>query len=116
MKAKYLIIASLVLAILTIGAVSASEDVAVDDAMATSDITEDPIEETPVDEVIEQSEDSEPLEDISKTAPGMLFLYSDFTSKTNLSFLKATIFSIRFFLRNSSVDFFFPCEWALSSC
>ena len=63
MKAKYLIIASLVLAILTIGAVSASEDVAVDDAMATSDITEDPIEETPVDEVIEQSEDSEPLED-----------------------------------------------------
>jgi len=65
MKAKYLIIASLVLAILTIGAVSASEDVAVDDAMATSDVTEDPIGEAPVDEVIEQSEDSEPLEDIS---------------------------------------------------
>ena len=65
MKAKYLIIASLVLAILTIGAVSASEDVTVDDAMATSDVTEDPIEEAPVDEVIGQSEDSEPLEDIS---------------------------------------------------
>ena len=65
MKAKYLIIASLVLAILTIGAVSASEDIAVDDAMATSDVTEDPIEEAPVDEVIGQSDDSEPLEDIS---------------------------------------------------
>lgn len=65
MNAKYLIIASLVLAILTIGAVSASEDVTVDDAMATSDVTEDPIEEAPVDEVIGQSEDSEPLEDIS---------------------------------------------------
>lgn len=65
MKAKHLIIVSLLLAIITMGVVSASEDVAVDDAMATSDVTEDPIEEAPVDEVIEQSEDSEPLADYS---------------------------------------------------
>ena len=65
MKAKHLIIVSLLLAIITMGVVSASEDVAVDDAMATSDVTENPIEEAPVDEVIEQSEDSEPLADYS---------------------------------------------------
>ncbi len=52
MKAKYLILVSLLLAIITIGAASASEDLVSDDALAAEDIAEDPIEEAPADEVI----------------------------------------------------------------
>ena len=57
MKAKYLILVSLLLAIITIGAASASEDLVSDDALAAEDIAEDPIEEAPADEVI--GDDSE---------------------------------------------------------
>ncbi|MDO5814174.1 MAG: Ig-like domain-containing protein [Methanobrevibacter sp.] len=52
MKAKYLILVSLLLAIITIGAASASEDLVSDDALAAEDIAEDPIEEAPADDVI----------------------------------------------------------------
>ena len=64
MKAKYLIIVSLMLAIITIGVVSASEDVMADE-LATGDVTEDPIEEVSVDDVIEESENSESLGDVA---------------------------------------------------
>ena len=50
MKTKHLIIVSLLLAIITMGVVSASENVTADDGLATSDITEDPIEEASADE------------------------------------------------------------------
>lgn len=63
MKTKHLIIVRLLLAVMTMGVVSASEDVAVDGELAASNVTEDPIEEAPVDEVIEQSENSQPLGD-----------------------------------------------------
>ena len=52
---KVMLVTFLLLAILTIGAISASEDVASDDSIAASDITEDPIEETPVDEVMAET-------------------------------------------------------------
>ena len=52
MKMKYLIIVGLILAILTIGAASATDDVAADDAVAADNVTEDPIEEVAGDEVI----------------------------------------------------------------
>ena len=73
MKIKHLIIVSLILAILTIGAVSASEDIAddlasnnetvgeiaspSDDELAANDIAEDSIEETSADDVIADYDD-----------------------------------------------------------
>lgn len=51
---KVMLVTFLLLAILTIGAVSASDDAVADDLTA-SDITEDSIEETPVDEVIAET-------------------------------------------------------------
>ena len=47
MKIKHLIIVSLLLAVITMGVASASEDVAVDGELAASNVTEDPIEEAP---------------------------------------------------------------------
>lgn len=58
MKVKYLVIVSLILAILTICAVSASEDVSIDDELAVSDEGVD-IEEAPVDEEIVASDEGE---------------------------------------------------------
>ena len=62
MNTKYLIIVSLILAVLTIGAVSASEDVASDDDLAASEITEDAVSELPADEIIAGEEVQEELE------------------------------------------------------
>ncbi len=59
MKAKHLMIVSLLLAIITMGVVSASDDISVDDGLAANDVTEDSIDEAPVDEVIGVSEDSD---------------------------------------------------------
>ena len=55
MKIKHIILVSLILTILAMGAVSASQDNVTDDSMAVSDIAEDPIEDTPVDEVIKET-------------------------------------------------------------
>lgn len=56
MKFKGMMLVTLVLlAILTIGAVSASDDVTADDNLAASDITDTPIEEAPVDDVIAET-------------------------------------------------------------
>ena len=62
MKSKHLIIVSLLLAVVAMGAVSASQDIATDEVLATDNITEDPIEESSVDEVIGQSNDADALE------------------------------------------------------
>jgi hypothetical protein len=70
MKAKYLIIVSLLLAVLTIGAVSASDDVAVDDAVAANDdrgdkivtVNDDAIQDSGDDKV--SAEDGNVLEDV----------------------------------------------------
>ena len=59
MKIKHLLIVSLILAVLTIGAVSASEDIS--DDLTASDITENPINEIP-DDIIEDDGNDEPLE------------------------------------------------------
>ena len=59
MKIKDLLIVSLILAVLTIGAVSASEDIS--DDLTASDITEDPIEEIS-DDIITDEGNDEPLE------------------------------------------------------
>ena len=76
MKVKYLVIVSLILAILTIGAVSASDDVAIDDELAVSDEGVE-IDDAPADDVIGESEDSEPA--LSDIAP------EDFNVKINES-------------------------------
>ena len=56
MKFKGMMLVTLVLlAILTIGAVSASENVTVDDGIAANDATDTPIEESPVGEVIAET-------------------------------------------------------------
>ena len=67
MKAKYLIIVSIILAVLTIGAVSASEDAITDDGLAASDVAEDPIEEVAADEAIVESTDSEPALEVGSS-------------------------------------------------
>ena len=59
MKVKYLVIVSLILAILTIGAVSASEDVS--DDLAVDEGAD--IEQAPVDEEIVASEDTDVIAD-----------------------------------------------------
>ena len=58
----HLIIVSLLLAVITIGVVSTSKDVAVDGELAASEVTENLIEEIPVDEVIGQSEGSDSVD------------------------------------------------------
>ena len=55
MKIKHLMIVGLILAIVTIGAASASDDV-----LAAGNMTEDLIEEAPVNEIIEESGTTEP--------------------------------------------------------
>ena len=55
---KMMLVTLLLLAVLTIGAVSASQDI--DDNLTASDIADEPIEEASVDDVI--SEDSQPME------------------------------------------------------
>ena len=72
----HLIIVSLLLAVITIGVVSTSKDVAVDGELAASEVTENLIEEIPVDEVIGQSEGSDSV---------------DFTVGINLTILPQTI-------------------------
>ena len=72
----HLIIVSLLLAVITIGVVSTSEDVAVDGELAASEVTENLIEEIPVDEVIGQSEGSDSV---------------DFTVGINLTIFPQTI-------------------------
>ena len=52
MKVKYLVIVSLILAILTIGAVSASEDITSDDSLAVGDAADEPIGESAADDVL----------------------------------------------------------------
>jgi hypothetical protein len=52
---KIMLVTFLLLAILTIGAVSASDDATADGNLTADDIAEDPIEETPVDEVIAET-------------------------------------------------------------
>ena len=61
MGVKYLIIVSLILAIMTMGVASASENVTVVDELASSEVTEVQVEEFPVDEVVGESENSEPV-------------------------------------------------------
>ena len=61
MKIKYLIMVSLMLAVLTIGAVSASEDISSDDDLAASEITEDAVGELPSDEIIAGEEAQDEL-------------------------------------------------------
>jgi hypothetical protein len=58
----HLIIVSLLRAVITIGVVSTSKDVAVDGELAASEVTENLIEEIPVDEVIGQSEGSDSVD------------------------------------------------------
>ena len=57
MKSKHLIVVSLLLAIVTMGVVNASDVSPVDEMQTAHDLTEEAIEETPVDNVIEQSDD-----------------------------------------------------------
>ena len=57
MNSKHLVIVSLLLAILTVGVVSASDDLPVDEVQTAHDLIEDAIEESPIDNVIEQSDD-----------------------------------------------------------
>ena len=52
---KMMLVTILLLAILTIGAVSASENATIDDGLTASNITEDTIEEASVDDVIEEA-------------------------------------------------------------
>lgn len=66
MNSKHLIVVSLLLAIVTMGVASASEDTLAGDVQTAHDLTEDAIEESPVDEVIEQSDD---LEDALEIEP-----------------------------------------------
>lgn len=54
-EGKNLIIVSLILAVITMGVASASEDVIAVDELATSDVAEVPIEEVSVDEVVGES-------------------------------------------------------------
>ena len=62
MKGKHLIIVTLLLAILTMGAVSASEDVIADDELAANDVAEDSVLESP--EEVDLMEKSEYFPDI----------------------------------------------------
>ena len=66
---KNLIIVSLILALLTIGVASASEDVLVVDELETSDIPEVPIEETSVDDVVEETHADNVLDEDEYSEP-----------------------------------------------
>ena len=59
MNSKHLMVVSLILAIVTMGVVSASENITSADALATDDVMEAPAGETPIDEVTGQSENSD---------------------------------------------------------
>ena len=61
MKFKYFIIVSLILAILTLGAVSASDDFTSDDNLTVSEITQDSISESNVDENLASTQADESL-------------------------------------------------------
>lgn len=63
MKLKFIAIASLILFILTISAVSASQDI-IDDNLTADEITEDSINESVVDEIISTEENNEELSDV----------------------------------------------------
>ena len=69
MKIKHLVIVSLILAILTIGAASASEDVMSDDELAASDIAENSFEEVAVDEDIDELQSVDEEEVLGDLSP-----------------------------------------------
>jgi hypothetical protein len=76
MKIKHLIIVSLLLAVLTIGAVSASEDIVSDDTLAVDDEGVD-LAETPEDDVLADDEGSEEVlgdeyDDVQMNVPGIV--------------------------------------------
>lgn len=62
MKAKYLIMASLILAVFTISAVCASQDIIKDNNLTATDEAEDSLSESPVKEIVSTEENNQILE------------------------------------------------------